>query len=146
MSQSRLRALDIAALHERLAADSHCLGAMSTALLLLHREAALHWFILVPATQAQDVTDLPGAERAALIDDAAALAACLKDAYGYPKVNVAALGNVVPQLHLHVVGRKPGDCCWPDPVWGRPLPGKIWEAQALAELQERLRNRGLTYA
>lgn len=143
MSQSPLRALNAADLHERLAADSHCLGAMPTALLLLHREAALHWFILVPGTQAQDVTDLPGADRAALLDDAAALAACLKEAYGYPKVNVAALGNVVPQLHLHVVGRMPGDCCWPDPVWGRPLPGKTWEVQALAKLQGRLRSRGL---
>jgi diadenosine tetraphosphate (Ap4A) HIT family hydrolase len=143
VTRASLSALDPTALHERLAADSHCLGALPSALLLLHREAALHWFILVPATGVADLTDLPGAGRAALLDDAAALAACLKEGYGYPKVNVAALGNVVPQLHLHVVGRKPGDCCWPDPVWGRPLPGRVWTPEALAELRGRLRSRGL---
>ncbi|KGE04650.1 HIT family protein [Pseudohaliea rubra] len=135
--------LDPAALHPRLAADSHLLGALPSALLLLHREAALHWFILVPATACDDLTDLPPRQREGLLDDAAALGAFLKEECGYPKVNVGALGNVVPQLHLHVIGRRPGDCCWPDPVWGRPLPGHDWSDEALQGLVGRLGSLGL---
>jgi diadenosine tetraphosphate (Ap4A) HIT family hydrolase len=131
------------ALHPRLAADSHCLGALSSALLLLHREAALHWFMLVPDTDYADLTDLPPAERQALLEDAAALGQFLKAAFAYPKVNVGALGNVVPQLHLHVVGRRPQDFCWPDPVWGRPSPGLSWSGEALQALIGRLGPLGL---
>ena len=138
-----MSALDPAALHPRLAADSHCLGALRSALLLLHREAALHWFILVPATDREELTDLPRRQREGLLDDASALAEFLKAECAYPKVNVGALGNVVPQLHLHVLGRRPGDCCWPDPVWGRPLPGQVWSGDALQALIRRLGPLGL---
>jgi len=136
-------ALARAALHPRLAADTHCLGALRSALLLLHREAALHWFILVPATDRDDLTDLPRVQREGLLDDAAALATFLKAEFAYPKVNVGALGNVVPQLHLHVIGRRPGDFCWPEPVWGRPLPGQPWRGEALEALVGRLGPHGL---
>jgi diadenosine tetraphosphate (Ap4A) HIT family hydrolase len=132
-----------ASLHPRLAADTHTLGALESALLLLHREAALHWFILVPNTACADLTDLPPAERHALLDDAAALGQFLKAEFAYPKVNVGALGNVVPQLHLHVVGRRPEDFCWPDPVWGRPSPGLSWSGEALQALIARLGPLGL---
>jgi diadenosine tetraphosphate (Ap4A) HIT family hydrolase len=132
-------ALPPAQLHPRLAADSHVLGALPASLLLLHREAALHWFILVPATACADVTDLPAAQRNALLDDAAALAAELKGHWGYPKVNIGALGNVVPQLHLHVVGRRPEDYCWPGPVWGAPAPGRAYRDGDIAAIGGRLR-------
>ncbi len=138
-----MSALVPAALHPRLAADTHCLGALSSALLLLHREAALHWFILVPDTDCNDLTDLAVDERGRLLEDAAALGQFLKAEFAYPKVNVAALGNVVPQLHLHVVGRRPGDFCWPDPVWGRPSPGQGWSGEALQALIGRLGPLGL---
>jgi len=136
-------ARDPATLHPRLAADTHCLGALSSALLLLHREAALHWFILVPDTDRDDLTDLAADERGCLLEDAAALGHLLKAEFAYPKVNVGALGNVVPQLHLHVIGRRPGDFCWPDPVWGQPLPGHVWSGEALQALIGRLGPLGL---
>lgn len=125
-------------LHPRLAADCHVLGRAGDARLLLSREAALHWFLLVPETDCADLLDMPAAARDALMQTAAGLSALLKGPLGYPKVNVAALGNVVPQLHLHVVGRRPGDFCWPDPVWGRPVPGSVYSEDALQTLRQLL--------
>lgn len=62
---------------------------------------------------------------------------------GCPRVNVASIGNLVPQLHLHVVGRRPGDACWPKPVWGNlgePVPYLLVEVEAL---RGKLLQRGL---
>lgn len=125
-------------LHPRLAADCHVLGRAGDARLLLSREAALHWFLLVPETDCVDLLDMPVTARDALMQTAAYLSVLLKASLGYPKVNVAALGNVVPQLHLHVVGRRPGDFCWPDPVWGRPGPGSVYSEDALQTLRQLL--------
>lgn len=125
-------------LHPRLAADCHVLGRSGDAWLLLSREAALHWFLLVPDTDSVDLLDMPAPKRDALLQTAAALSTLLKGPLGYPKVNLGALGNVVPQLHLHVVGRHPGDFCWPDPVWGRPGPGSRYSEEALETLRRSL--------
>lgn len=126
------------ALHPRLIADCHTLGHSGDAWLLLCREAALHWFLLVPDTDCSDLLDMPTAGREALMHSAAGLSAVLKGPLGYPKVNLGALGNVVPQLHLHVLGRRPDDFCWPDPVWGRPGPGCVYSDDALQALRQML--------
>jgi diadenosine tetraphosphate (Ap4A) HIT family hydrolase len=128
-------------LHPRLAADCHRLGALPSGLLLLHRNAALHWFLLVPATGALDLLDLAAAEREALLDDAATLHRFLRERLAYPRVNVGALGLVVPQLHLHVVGRREDDPCWPAPVWGCLKEGPAWPEEALEALRAELRER-----
>ncbi|MEQ8515173.1 MAG: HIT family protein [Chromatocurvus sp.] len=125
-------------LHPRLAADCHVLGRAGDARLLLSREAALHWFLLVPETDCVDLLDMPARARNALMQTAADVSALLKGALAYPKVNVGALGNVVPQLHVHVVGRRPGDFCWPDPVWGRPGPGVLYSDESLETLRQML--------
>jgi len=105
-------------LHPTLAKDCHLIGRYSSAELLLHRNAALHWFILVPHTNTVDLLDLPADEREDLLAEASNISCYLKQALQYPRVNVGALGLVVPQLHLHVVGRREDDPCWPAPVWG----------------------------
>ncbi len=105
-------------LHPQLAADCHYLGRGDAAHLLLHRNASLPWFILVPETDALDLLDLPRSRREALLEQAAGVGAYVKAELGYPRVNVGALGLLVPQLHLHVIGRREGDPCWPAPVWG----------------------------
>lgn len=102
----------------RLLDDCHLLGQLASGAVLLNRNAALHWFILVPNTTLGDILDLPVAERDAVIADCAALSAFLKSALGYRKTNFAGLGNVVAQMHLHIIGRNAGDVCWPQPVWG----------------------------
>ena len=125
-------------LHPQLAADCHRLGRYELCHLLLHRNAALPWFILVPETPLPDLLDLPAEERRLAVDEAAAVAAFVKDALGWPKINFAAIGNVVPQLHLHVIGRRPGDPCWPAPVWGRLDEGAAYPQAEVSALRARL--------
>jgi len=105
-------------IHPQLLADCHQLGKLQLCHVLLHRSAILPWFILVPETESSDLLDLPDDLRHAAMDEAAMIARFIKTRLGYEKINFAAIGNVVPQLHLHIVGRSKGDSCWPAPVWG----------------------------
>ena len=91
----------------------------------LQDDARFPWLILIPRiVGAVELEDLTPAERAALMEEtvrAGALVQAMGDADGQPvdKLNVAAIGNVTAQLHVHVVGRRRDDGLWPDPVWGR---------------------------
>jgi len=123
---------------EQLLADCHHLGRLPTSEVLLHRNAALPWFILVPQTQLQDVLDLPDEYRQAVLADCAAVSAFIKQLPGYAKVNFAGLGNVVPAMHLHIIGRHPQDPCWPQPVWGNLPAGDSYSSQQLLEWQAAL--------
>jgi diadenosine tetraphosphate (Ap4A) HIT family hydrolase len=105
-------------IHQQLLADCHRLGRLSVCHVLLHRNATLPWFILVPEATVTDLLDLPADSLDRVMAEAAAVSAIVKNDLGYPKVNFGAIGNLVPQLHLHVIGRRPGDACWPAPVWG----------------------------
>lgn len=116
-------------LHPQIANDCHLLREWERGVLLLHSNASLHWFLLLPKTSAVDLLDLEKGELQELFRLASVLHEFLKTELGYPRVNVGALGLVVPQLHLHVVGRRPDDPCWPAPVWG-----KLPEGPAYAEL------------
>ena len=93
--------------------------------LRLQDDARFPWLILIPRrADLREIEDLTSAERAALMDEmvrAGEMVRALGQAAGRPvqKLNVAALGNVTAQLHVHVVGRRPDDGLWPDPVWGR---------------------------
>lgn len=129
-------------IHPQLLADCHWLGSLSSGELLLSRNSALHWFILVPPVPAGcELLDLPPARREAVLENCAALAKLLKGQLGYSRVNVAALGNVVPQLHLHVIGRQPDDACWPQPVWGNLPAGDDYSAEGLAQLRLTLQQQ-----
>ena len=118
-------------IHAQLLSDGHRLGRMRTSHLLLHRNAALPWFILVPETPALDLLDLDPEPRSEIIADCAAISGYIKAELGLPKVNFAAIGNLVPQLHLHVVGRSANDPCWPAPVWGNLPPGPSYRPERL---------------
>jgi diadenosine tetraphosphate (Ap4A) HIT family hydrolase len=74
--------------------------------------------ILVPETTLPNLLDLPIAQRDAVLADCKRVSDYLTAVLGCPKVNVAWIGNLVPQLHVHVIGRSPADPCWPKPVWG----------------------------
>jgi diadenosine tetraphosphate (Ap4A) HIT family hydrolase len=102
----------------RLLADCHHLGSLPATEVLLNRNATLPWFILVPDTRMADVLDLPDEHRQMVMTDCAAIASFIKQVLDFAKVNFAGLGNVVPQMHLHIIGRDTGDPCWPQPVWG----------------------------
>lgn len=111
--------------------DTHRLGRVATGHVLLHRDAALPWFIVVPETEVEDLLDLPREDRIALLDTCSELSSYVKSDLGFPKINVASIGNVVPRLHVHVVGRREGDACWPQPVWGRLATDERWSEERL---------------
>jgi len=125
-------------IHQQLGIDTHYLGKFPLCHVLLHKNGALPWFILVPESDAVDLLDLPDGIRHGAMQEAASISEFIKKALGYPKVNFAAIGNVVPQLHLHVVGRRPGDPCWPAPVWGNLTETREYSAAELRETREAL--------
>ena len=126
------------AIHPQLMSDCHHLGSLRATQVLLHRNADLPWFILVPDTILTDLLDLPEEHRQAVLADCAVISEFIKGVLGYSKVNFAGLGNVVPQMHLHIVGRSERDPCWPQPVWGNLPPGGEYTAQLLQEYRDEL--------
>ena len=108
------------ALDPRLVNDTHRLGSLPLSELLLMDNALLPWLILVPRVTEIELYRLPVAQRRQLDDETAAVAAFVAGAFAVDKLNVAAIGNVVAQLHVHVVGRRRDDHAWPGVVWGRP--------------------------
>ena len=123
-------------IHEQLRADTHILGQFDQSRVLLHRNAIVPWLILVPDCVETELFALPQSEREQLLVEAARAAAFIRTYFGSPKINFAALGNVVPQLHLHVIGREPGDTCWPAPVWGNLVEEKSYtDAEVVAIIE-----------
>ncbi len=122
-------------IHPQLLADCHVVAALPAGRLLLHRNAVLPWFILVPDTEETELLFVEPKQRIAIMADAERVAHYLRDHFGSTKVNVAALGNQVPQLHLHIVGRQAGDACWPTPVWGNLTESREWTDAQLAEIR-----------
>ena len=124
------------ALHPRLAADTFTLGDLPLCRLLLMNDAQYPWFILVPRREgAREIYLLDDADQLQLWRESARLSRALMDAFAGYKLNVAALGNVVPQLHLHHIVRQPGDAAWPGPVWGRHPPRPYTDAERAARIE-----------
>lgn len=110
-------------LDPRLAEDSAPLGRLPLCLVRLHRDARYPWVILVPERAGvREIHELCAEDRRALIEESAAIASAMQRALGADKMNVAALGNVVPQLHVHHIARFASDDAWPRPVWGTHPP------------------------
>ena len=106
-------------LHERLAADTTPLCALDLCRVLLMNNRVWPWLILVPArADVVEIHDLDAADRALLIEEIARASVVLEDLFRPDKINVGALGNIVPQLHVHVIARSKADPAWPGPVWG----------------------------
>lgn len=127
------------ALDPRLQQDTLAIGDFPLCRLLLMNDANYPWFILVPRREAvSELFQLDQADQQQLWLETTRLAETLKDAFVADKMNVATLGNVVSQLHMHVIVRHRDDPAWPAPVWGR-LPARPYEAAEIAALQQRLR-------
>jgi diadenosine tetraphosphate (Ap4A) HIT family hydrolase len=117
-------------LHPRLQADTAFIADWPLCRLLLMNDARYPWLILVPRrTDAVEMMDLAADDRAVLLQEMMRAAEILRGLPGVTKLNIGALGNLVPQLHVHVVGRHPGDPAWPGPVWGHS-PAIPYEAGA----------------
>lgn len=131
-----LPAMQIFHLHPKLEADTALVADWALSRLLLMNDARYPWLILVPRrAELSELHDLTHAERLVLIEEVARASRGLKVATAGDKINVGALGNLVPQLHLHVVARKIGDAAWPGPVWaqGEPMPYAPDERDALLD-------------
>ncbi len=106
-------------LHPQLADDTHPLAQFALCEVRLMDDANHPWLILVPRVEnAVEVIDLDAAQQAQLMQEIDRASRALQTAVKPHKLNVAALGNVVPQLHVHVIARFHDDIAWPRPVWG----------------------------
>ncbi|MDG1463261.1 MAG: HIT domain-containing protein [Gammaproteobacteria bacterium] len=125
-------------LHPRLQADCIRLGRLSSCHVLLMNNADVPWFILVPepasGIDVEELIDLPVPEQQQVLKDVNLVSAYVKHCPEVTKLNTAALGNIVPQLHIHIVGRNPNDYCWPSLVWASE-PGRGYSSAALDRMQ-----------
>lgn len=121
-------------LHPRLTADTAPVTDWALSRVLLMNDARYAWLVLVPRRHdAVELFDLSEPDRRVLIEEIARAGRILKAVSGAMKINVGALGNLVPQLHVHVVARHFGDPAWPGPVWGHgaAVPYALSERDAL---------------
>jgi diadenosine tetraphosphate (Ap4A) HIT family hydrolase len=106
-------------LDSRLAADTIPVGDLALSSVLLLNDARFPWFVLAPRISgASEVTDLSEEQAAQLMQEIRIAARVMMELSKPDKVNVGALGNIVTQLHVHVIGRFRSDPAWPGPVWG----------------------------
>ena len=120
-------------LHPQLAADSHPVATLGLCDLRLMDDSNYPWLVLVPRLpEARELLDLDQAQRHLLTDEIDRATRALRDAFQPYKLNVAALGNLVPQLHVHVIARFENDPAWPSPVWGR-VAARPYTPEALVE-------------
>lgn len=127
------------ALDSRLQQDTLPIGDFPLCRLLLSNDSNYPWFILVPRRDdISEIFQLGVADQQLLWQETTALAELLKTAFDADKMNVGALGNVVSQLHMHVIVRKREDAAWPAPVWGKH-PAIPYSAGQVAAMREQLR-------
>ena len=110
-------------LHPQLANDTFTLGSFLLSRVLLMNNACFPWIILVPEREfIGDLTDISISGRMLLMEESTSIMSILRKIYMPDKINMAALGNIVPQFHMHIVARFKTDPAWPDPVWGNGKP------------------------
>ncbi|OIO69825.1 MAG: diadenosine tetraphosphate hydrolase [Zetaproteobacteria bacterium CG_4_9_14_3_um_filter_49_83] len=127
-------------LHPQLAKDCCVLGAFPLSLVLLMNDAQYPWVILVPQRlDVREIHHLPEADQQQLMRESCAVSKVMELLYKPDSMNVAALGNVVAQLHVHHVARFVNDRCWPAPVWGR-LPALAYAEHELLKTKAALRS------
>ena len=136
-------------LHQRLREDTIEIVRLELSLVLLMNDSSFPWLVLVPAIEgAQEVHELGIEDRSVLIEEIAAASEILQQLYSPDKINIGALGNLVPQLHIHVIGRFRTDRAWPGPVWGT-VPAKLYTADALdkvsAGIKKAFQQKGIAY-
>lgn len=130
-------------LHPRLQQDCFTVGRFALCQILMMNDSQYPWFILVP--QRQDITEiyqLDENDRQQLMAESCLLAEKLVEIYQPDKLNIAAIGNLVPQLHIHHVARYQADKAWPGPIWGKfsPVPYDKQAAQTqIIRLQDALK-------
>jgi len=127
-------------LHPQLSKDTVVLGQFELSLVLLQRDANYPWCVLVPRRMnVREIHHLSEDDQVQLIKESSHLAEVMTSIFAPTSMNVAELGNIVPQLHIHHVARFEGDAAWPGPIWGAHPP-LAYEQQQLDERITRLRD------
>jgi|TARA_B110000208_G_scaffold136681_1_gene165162 diadenosine tetraphosphate (Ap4A) HIT family hydrolase len=128
-------------LHERLMTDTLLVGEFPLCLLLLSRDANYPWTILVPKrADIKEIYQLNSADRHQLLHESCVLAEAMQGLFSPDKLNIATIGNMVPQLHMHHVARTKTDAAWPGPVWGA-VTAIDYSEETLASIQVSLQTR-----
>ena len=128
-------------LHPQLFRDTASLGDLPLSRVLVMNDANYPWLILVPRkADITELIDLDESEQTQLMREVTQAARALREVTACHKLNIAALGNAVPQLHVHVVARFRHDAAWPNPVWGK-VPARAYERAALEATVQPLRNK-----
>jgi len=139
----------MATIHPQLMQDCQLLGKFTLCHLLLMRDANYPWCILVPdRDDISEIHQLGETDQQQLLHESSLLSVAMESAFSPDKLNIAALGNVVPQLHLHHIARYRTDAAWPAPVWGR-VPAKPYleyELEAVVHSLTALLTSGFTAA
>jgi len=120
--------------------DCFLVKELTLSKLLLMNDSNYHWFILVPKKEnLVELIDLDSADQAVLLQEINQLSQILKNEFACDKVNIATLGNVVKQLHIHVVGRFSNDISFPKPVWGA-APAKPYDQETASNLITKIKD------
>jgi diadenosine tetraphosphate (Ap4A) HIT family hydrolase len=127
-------------LNAQLKKDTIDIGDLPLSRVLVIKDAHYPWLLLVPRRpEISEIIDLDEVEQAQLMTEISRVSRALKDITKCDKLNIAALGNVVPQLHIHIIARRGSDVAWPRPVWGiaPPLAHDAEEVQAFISALRR---------
>ncbi len=128
-------------LHPQLEKDTVSIGDLPLSRVLVIKDANYPWLLLVPRrADITEITDLDEVAQAQLMTETSRVGRALKDIAKPDKLNIAALGNVVPQLHVHIIARKTTDAAWPKPVWG-VVPARDYDPQDVETFIADLRRK-----
>ncbi len=126
-------------LDKRLQADCHVLFESDATSYLLHKNAEVLWLIMVPHTEQTEFYELEVALQEELCRQINRLSAFLQSHFSIDKINLATIGNVVAQMHIHVIGRRHDDAYWPDVVWGQSFD-KTYSPAEVESLRQQLQD------
>jgi diadenosine tetraphosphate (Ap4A) HIT family hydrolase len=128
-------------LHPQLKADTYVVGHFRLCMLLLAKDANYPWCIMVPKIEGvREIHHLSADNRQALLTESCVLAESMEALFKPLKMNIAALGNIVPQLHIHHIARFEADAAWPAPIWGK-VPAKKYNQELLDQRLNILRQQ-----
>lgn len=127
-------------LDQRLEDDSVFVMDLQLSQLRLHKNASFPWLLLIPVIpNCSEIIDLDIQHQKVLLDEIGLASRIVKNLFSPDKINVGALGNIVNQLHVHVIGRKTSDGAWPGPVWGSGLSSS-YSSSKVDELLHSIRD------
>jgi len=128
-------------LHSQLQKDTIDIGDLPLCRVLVIKDANYPWLLLVPRRpDIVEIIDLDEVEQGQLMTEITRVARAVKDITKCDKLNIAALGNLVPQLHIHIVARRSSDTAWPRPVWGA-VPALAHDAAEVQAFMSELRRK-----